>query len=96
MVNYGAGFEDVGYCIDSNGYVHVKGFIKGGLTANSSLIFTLPVGYRPPATLYLASSSYGVDAAVITVLRIESNGNVSVRSAGNVWLSLNVPPFRAV
>lgn len=67
--------NDVGYWKDAFGVVHLQGTVTGGSLGTT--IFTLPVGYRPPADRGFAISALTAFGA-ITVL---TNGNV-VHSAG--------------
>lgn len=47
-INYGLGFNPCGYWKDSYNVVHLRGLVKNG--AIGSVLFTLPVGYRPANT----------------------------------------------
>jgi hypothetical protein len=51
--NYGYPYATLAYRKDSTGYVHLKGRVIGG--AVDTVVFTLPLGYRPESTLVLAS-----------------------------------------
>ena len=79
----------VRYMIDSNGFVHLKGLIRGG--AQGSIAFYLPVGYRS-----VASHQYAVDSnSTFGEVAIDQTGKIQVllMSAGN-WVSLdNIPPI---
>ena len=46
-VNYGDGFAAAEYWKDSDDVVHVTGLIKDGGVADGTIIFSLPVGFRP-------------------------------------------------
>jgi hypothetical protein len=69
--NYGSTYTTAKYMKDALGFVHVRGFIKGG--SNSTIAFTLPIGFRPSAT----ERFIGIDVAV-------PNGMISVTNSGNV------------
>lgn len=68
-VNLGGGFEEAAYLKDALGFVHLKGVVKGGLT--ETVIFTLPVGFRPGAAgLYTAAHG---EVAVFTGGGVQAN-----------------------
>jgi len=55
--NHGAaGYSTAGFRKYPDGRVRLRGLIKGG--SGGAAIFTLPVGYRPPATVELAGRRY--------------------------------------
>lgn len=54
-VNYGAGYNNAGYYKDAFGWVTLRGLVKNGTDGAS--IFTLPVGYRPEATMLMPIAS---------------------------------------
>ncbi|MEK3851723.1 hypothetical protein BK143_05125 [Paenibacillus peoriae] len=56
-VNYDNTRRPVGYCKDSQGWVHVQGFIRGGATAFGTQIFTLPDGYEAERPMEVAALS---------------------------------------
>jgi hypothetical protein len=72
--NFGGAFMNVGYWKDAVGIVHIRGTVKSG-TINT-VIFQLPAGFRPSATVAFPSSQ-GNNVGFIT-------GYVSVDSSGNV------------
>lgn len=80
--NFGNGFEDAGYFKDSQGFVHIKGMIKGG-TVGYVPAFVLPVGYRPTMKVTLPISTYST-AWVIGSVEIKPTGEVQVFAGGNV------------
>jgi hypothetical protein len=49
-VTFGGAFQTPRYR-RLNGVVYVQGFIKSGTTADNTLIYTLPAGFRPAATV---------------------------------------------
>lgn len=61
-VNYGGGYATAGFYRDVLGVVHLKGLLKSGTGANA--MFTLPVGYRPPALHMQATVSNDAFAVV--------------------------------
>jgi hypothetical protein len=63
--------------------VYVKGFVVNG-TAGWA-IFTLPVGFRPSATLRfpaIANSALGT-------IQIEATGNFTALTGSNVWFAMD-------
>ncbi len=82
------------YYKDTDGIVHVEGRIKNGTVAANTLLFTLPVGFRPAFTEYFLVTRNGGVANIY----IETDGEV--RDLGGslnaTWSSLNGISFRAV
>lgn len=100
-VNLGSTFAVAGYWKDANGRVHLAGVVKnGGVT---SVIFTLPVGYRPAdgkdhIFACQASKSPGAIADHVTgEVYVNSNGDVAPNFAAtyNYYLSLDGISFQA-
>ncbi|KAF6618251.1 hypothetical protein HFE03_03375 [Paenibacillus sp. EKM102P] len=89
-INYGVNDETAGFLKDSQGYVHIKGTIKLG--ALNVPVFTLPVGYRPKATLRFtinATNKFGA-------MRIGADGAVIMETGvDGTYASLQIPPFLA-
>ncbi|MGG4218349.1 hypothetical protein ABEW32_08950 [Paenibacillus jamilae] len=56
-VNYDNTRRPLGYCKDSQGWVHVQGFISGGVTAFGTKIFMLPAGYEAERPMEVAALS---------------------------------------
>jgi hypothetical protein len=92
-VNFGSGYQEVGYMKDSMGFVHIRGMIKSGtLSAN---IFILPAGYRPNLhTLQVGSRDVGgtEDAANFQIL---SDGSVMATTGSTSWTSFGNISFKA-
>ena len=90
-VNYGDGFADVEYWKDSENVVHITGLIKDGGTADGTVIFTLPAGFRPglkelfPSTL--SSGTGRID--------VNDNGNVVAKTVSAAYTSLAGISFMA-
>jgi len=84
--NVGAGNTAAGYMKDANGFVNLRGLITGG--ALNTALFTLPIGYRPVATITLfAMANSGASPCQVT---ISSVGVVSQQGgASNVNLGLD-------
>lgn len=70
--NYGDPFATAAYRKDGN-RVQLRGRVKGG--AGGSSLFTLPLGFRPPAQQTYAVMSDGTSP---THVDIKSNGEVTV------------------
>ncbi len=49
--NFGGGYSDMRCMRSADGFVHLEGTIAPGVTANGTLITTLPVGFRPLTTV---------------------------------------------
>lgn len=82
-VNYGSGWDTAGYRKDSSGRVYLKGLVKSG-TVNATA-FTLPAGYRPPASKMFAAGGPTAQPYV----SVGSSGNVHVPAGtDNAWVSL--------
>jgi hypothetical protein len=93
-INYGLGFADAKYYKDKEGVVHIRGLIKSGTFTPNTVLFTLPVGYRPSTSGGLI---FTVDnAASIGRVDVQANGNVVVVTATtNAFLNLTGISFRA-
>jgi hypothetical protein len=91
-------YNPPGYFQDKFGMVHLRGTLGGGpipSSANgfSSVICTLPVGYRPAnrTVVYVLTSG-----DVIRRLDIVENGQVNLRGAYTTWISLDGLSFGPV
>ena len=90
-VNYGDGFATVEYWKDADKVVHISGLIKDGGTADGTVIFTLPAGFRPglkelfPSTL--SSGTGRID--------VNDNGNVVAKIVSAAYTSLSGISFLA-
>jgi lysophospholipase L1-like esterase len=92
-VNYGNGYEQVGY-YKNNGKVYLKGLIKSGVVSNNNLIFTLLTGFRPSSTRLVPVSSYDGTNVASGFLEIRSDGTVNTQlNIKNTWLSLEDVSF---
>jgi lysophospholipase L1-like esterase len=79
-----------GYYKDAAGVVHLKGLIKGGSTAASSVIFNLPAGHRPAKILFCPICAYSLFGSI----QILPNGNVIVDNIpNNTYVSLEGVSF---
>lgn len=61
---------------DSLGFVHLQGEIVGGISADGTIVSTMPVGYRPSTTIVL--SSVRTENALIFPMQIDTNGVVLI------------------
>jgi hypothetical protein len=88
-LNYGGGFNNIGYWRDPFGVVHLRGLIKSGTIAQAAC--TLPVGYRPQANELIVTAANGAFGFV----NITSIGQViPTAPSSNVWFSLDGITFR--
>lgn len=94
-VNYDSAWDNVAYCLDSDGFVHVKGMIRTGTTAANTTLFTLPVGYRPARNMIFAGRMSG---NLSFELRVFSTGAVLIGDSGGsaTWTSFGEHTFKAV
>ena len=91
-VDYGLGFQAAQYAKIVGNVVMLRGLIKNGTTTYNTVIFALPVDYRPAADLIFATASFGAYGEV----RVLADGNVVVGvAASSTWLSLDGVAFRA-
>ena len=90
-VNYGDGFAPVKYWKGPDNLVHIGGLIKNGVTADNTIIFTLPIGYRPGAKeIFTVTKNNAIGR-----IDIDHNGNVLVKLAGAEFTSLSGISFLA-
>ncbi len=89
-VNYAPGFTQAAFWKDPWGTVHLKGLVKNGSPATST-IFTLPAGYRSQEYEHHAAASAGVFGIVAT----SSDGSVSLNTGSAGWVALEGITFRA-
>jgi hypothetical protein len=91
--NYGGAYTPAGYWKDKNGIVHLTGLIQGGTTTSSTILFTLPAGYRPYGTELFVQHSDSADRDVrVDVL---ADGNVKIAETAGSWVSLAGISFKA-
>jgi len=80
------------YYKDAFGVVRLQGgAIRSG--NSSATIFTLPSGYRPASTLIISTYGEASSTATLTIVTIDTSGNVSMLPSGNV-VSLNNITFQ--
>lgn len=88
-VDFGGAYETAAYMKDKLGFVHLKGVIKTGTIGTAC--FTLPAGYRPSATTYMACASNGS----IGVLQITSAGVATPVNGSSSSFGISGLTFRA-
>jgi hypothetical protein len=85
-LNYNtASFSAFAYTKDSDDVVTVRGLIKSGTATGGTIIFNLPIGYRPPAQELLAVVSNDVFGRV----DVQANGNIITQLVDNTWVEVN-------
>ena len=90
-VNHGDGFAPVKYWKGPDNLVHIGGLIKNGVTADNTIIFTLPIGYRPGAKeIFTVTQNNAIGR-----IDIDHEGNVLVTLAGAGFTSLSGISFLA-
>jgi len=84
------------YYKDRFGVLTIKMLTWGGKTADGTVLFILPVGYRPSSNIvaYGATYSDNVDTSIIRFL-IKPNGEVSLAGTAKFNISLNLS-FRII
>lgn len=78
-VNAGGSNQVAQYCIDALGFVHVRGDIKSGTSADGTTLFTLPSGFRPPASMaYAVAGAFRAGPENVPQVNISSGGVATV------------------
>lgn len=90
-VNYGSGWTNCEFFKDEMGIVRIKGLVKNG-TANT-VVFTLPVGYRPLKIIHF--TALGAQTTPMVTGNVLPNGEVKQRTGTNGYFSLDRLAFRA-
>jgi hypothetical protein len=75
-VNNAGGYANAAYFKDEFGFVHLRGRVKDGTTTNGTILFNLPVGYRP------------LESTMKNIVSNNSHGAAVIRSTGNIELYL--------
>ena len=93
-VEFGGGYNPPGYAMD-RGRVHLKGFIKNGTASANTVLFNLPLAYRPQNNISVVSISNAGGTATPITIEILTNGNVRIGafSSGTNWLILDSISF---
>ena len=90
--NHHQQYNNVQYSKSFDGVVYLRGSANKGKTTNETVIGTLPVGFRPTQTLFIAAlnNSYSV-----ATLGIYSNGNIVVKkNVDSTWLNFDNVSFK--
>lgn len=87
-VAYGAGFNNVGYRLNFEGRLCLRGVCKDGTLADGTLLFTLPAGYRPSSNKMTPIAS---DSTSMSHIVIGTGGTVNIygMTAFATYLSLD-------
>lgn len=97
--NYGAPWSSARYRKDLTNTVHLDGMLRTNMAANSNIMFTLPVGYRPSHPILLPMAT---ETNARFRLWIDENGNVRIYALdqggilNNTWFQLAGASFAAV
>jgi len=83
-VNFGAPYRNCAYR-RINGIVYVEGLLKSGTATANTVVFNLPAGFRPSASLFFGTQS---NSAMATV-QLAASGDLTL-SAGVSALSLTL------
>lgn len=97
-VNYGGGFASLQYGKTSDNIVMLKGLIKDGATAQDTVLFRLPSGYRPSKRVLSSGVVYDPTAPYMAHARIDvdTDGDVILHSSASAnWTSLDAISFYA-
>lgn len=70
------------YFKDDNGIVYINGIVNGGAT--DTIIFTLPIGFRPKTTHRISVVMNSGTVYSVAIMDIRPNGNISVAFSGTV------------
>lgn len=84
--DYGIGWQDVQFCKDNSGFIHLRGVMTAGAPG---VAFTLPVGFRPMYESWCPLDTSGG----ISAIRISTNGDCAVElgsGATNSQVGLNI------
>lgn len=85
---------------DNLGFVHLGGGAWGGTMTDHTVIFTLPVGYRPPFRMFVCLSNQGSSGTLTiypAIAEIKINGDVSILGVkGNNTLNFDSISFMSV
>lgn len=90
----GASENPLGFFKDRDGTVHLRGRVAGAAAASGSVLFTLPVGFRPKIKDYQISA-FGAVSFVRgeVIFLVASTGNVTILTNNTTNLDLNSVTF---
>lgn len=92
-VPFGSTYQSPYYYVD-RGHVYLEGLIKANAAfAASVVVFTMPVGFRPPGDMIFLCGSSGTNAVIGT---LTTNGNFVVNQAysSGGWFSVSQVRYR--
>lgn len=96
-INLGSGFSAAGYRKETSGIVRLTGLIKDGVYASGTVIFTLPLGYRPRERILQDVMAKSGSTLVPCTVEIHTDGRVMCsENVGSSWLSLEDITFPSV
>ena len=90
-VDYTSGLATIQYFKTTEGIVHLRGKIKSGVTSNPTLLFVLPIGYRPAQHIFTVGVvSDGTASGFFAQINVMTDGSVYLleNNGYNTWLSL--------
>jgi N-acetylneuraminic acid mutarotase len=90
-VNYDNTFSNAGFQKDNENLVNLKGLIKNGNASSNTILFTLPVAYRPAERLVFTAPS----SAFLGRVDILPSGDVILINGTNTFIGLDGISFRA-
>jgi N-acetylneuraminic acid mutarotase len=90
-VNYDNTFSNAGFQKDNENLVNLKGLIKNGNASSNTILFTLPVAYRPAERLVFITPS----SAFLGRVDILPSGDVMLINGTNTFIGLDGISFRA-
>lgn len=95
-VNYGTTFyAGAAFLKDGRGIVRLQGVIKNGTVTTGILLFTLPVGFRPPLNTKHPVLANSNGTPVHGEIEIATDGTVKLQQGSNTYLSLEGVTFQA-
>ena len=89
---YGGEYRTLGYMKDKAGQVFLKG-LAAGTGGVGAVVATLPVDYRPPATVLLRTVASVAGASNSCLVTVNSSGQVTLGTAVSGWVSLDEISF---
>lgn len=78
------GWDNAGFRVDAAGQCYARGVIFNGTAVSGTVLFTLPVGYRPARSYSFAVDSNSAHGRV----NVLSTGDVTIVAGSNAYLSL--------
>ncbi len=84
FANTGGALAIAGFHKDALGYVHMKGALTNAAgTAAATIIFTLPIGYRPAATQRFSVRGFAGAVQAVSITSVGLVSNDLVLAAGD-------------